>query len=242
MASPPYFAHNHSCKDINLPNSEFAQSNADSDNTTGLCNMMAAILRDVRHITGALIGWNRSSSMNDLMSFYDRRSALEFNLNSLLIRKPVEEMRQIDYVLEAYRIAALIYVKYVIYDTGARCPVIQKLKAQLVNLTLEADDKLVDNENRLQHGSVIWILIMGGISYLNNDEKEYFAQAIARSTSGWCSLPGAKTWEVVEASLKEIAWVRKLQTAECASLWRRVEVLSDHNSDPFVADDVGRLS
>ena len=176
--------------------------------------------------------------MNDLMSFYDRRSALEFNLTSLLIRKPKQNMRQIDYVLEAYRIAALIYVKYVMYNAAAICPVIQKLKAQLINLTLEANDQLVDNRNRLQHGSVIWILIMGGITYLNNDEKEYFAQAIARSTSWW-SLPGAKTWEVMEACLKEIAWVRKLRTGECASLWRRVEVISDHNSDPFVADAMG---
>ena len=197
------------------------------------------ILRDVRHITGALIAWNRSSSMNDLMSFYDRRSALEFTLTSLLIRKPKENMRQIDCVLEAYRIAALIYVEYVMYNAAAICPVIQKLKAQLFYLTLEANDKLVDNENRLQHGSVVWILIMGGITYLNNDEKEYFAQAIARSTRGWWNLPGAKTWEVMEACLKEIAWVRKLRTGECVSLWRRVEVLSNHNSDLFVADDLG---
>ena len=203
---------------------------------------MTAILRDVRHVTGALIAWNRTSSMNDLMSFYDRRSALKFTLTSLLIRKPKENMRQIDYVLEAYRIAALIYVKYVMYNAAAICPVIQKLKAQLFHLTLEANDKLVDNENGLKHGSVVWILIMGGMTYLNNDEKEYFAQTIARSTRGWWSLPAAKTWEVMEACLKEIAWVRKLRTGECVSLCRRVEVLSNHNSGPFVADDLGCMS
>ena len=236
VGSLPFFAHNYSCcKDITLPNSELAQSNPDFDNTTGLCNVMTAILRDIRHITGALVAWNRSSSMNDLMSFYDRRSALEFSLTSLLIRKPKESMRQIDYVLEAYRISALIYVKYVMYNSVAFCPIVQKLKAMLINLTLEADDELVDNEDRLQDGSVVWILIIGGITYLNNDEKEHFAQAVARSTRGWWSLPGAKTWEVMEACLKEIAWVRMLRTRQCASLWRRVEVLSNHNSDPFVA-------
>ena len=46
-----------------------------------------------------------------------------------------------------------------------------------MNVTLEADDKLVDNENQLQHGSVIWILIMSGILYRDNYEKEYFAQS-----------------------------------------------------------------
>ena len=146
-----------------MPNSELAQSNPDFDNTTGLCNVMTAILRDVRHITGALIAWNRSSSMNDLMSFYDRRSALEFNLTSLLIRKPKKSMRQIDYVLEAYRISVLIYVKYVMYDSEAICPIIQKLKAKLVNLTLEAGDELVDNENRLQDGSVVWTMMKRNI-------------------------------------------------------------------------------
>ena len=226
VGSLPFFAHNYSCcNDITLPNSELAQSNPNSDNTTRLCNVMTAILRDVRQIIGALIAWNRSSSMNDLMSFYDRRSALEFSLTSLQIRKPKETMRQIDYVLEAYRISALLFVKYVMYNAAPICPIVRKLKAMLVNLTLEADDKLVDNENRLQDGSVVWILIIGGITYLNNDEKEHFAQAIARSTRGWWSVPGAKTW------------ARMLRTRQCASLWRRVEVLSNHNSDLFVARD-----
>lgn len=125
--------------------------------------MMTAILRDIRYLSGSLIAWNRLSSTNDLMSFYDQRSALEFSLTSLLIRKSKKFMRQIDYVLESYRIAALIFVKYVMYNAAPLCPAIQKLKTQLINVTVEADDKLVDNENRLKHGSVIWILIMGGI-------------------------------------------------------------------------------
>lgn len=168
--------------------------------------------------------------MNDLMSFYDQRSALEFSLTSLLIRKSKIFMREIDYVLESYRIAALIYVKYVMYNAAPLCPAIQKLKIQLINVILEADDKLVDNGNRLHYGSVIWILVMGGILYLNDDEKEYFAQAIARTIRGWWSLPGAKTWEVMEASLKEVAWVDRLRSLKCTLLWRRVEALSDQNS------------
>ena len=194
VGSLPFFAHNYSCcNDITLPNSGLAQSNPNFDNTTRLCNVMTAILRDVRQIIGALIAWNRSSSMNALMSFYDRRSALEFSLTSLQIRKPKESMRQIDYVLEAYRISALLFVKYVMYNAAPSCPIVRKLKAMLVNLTLEAVDKLIDNENRLQDGLVVWILIIGGITYLNNDEKEHFARAIARSTRGWWSVPDAKT-------------------------------------------------
>ena len=214
-ASLPYFAHNYSCKDMALPNSELAQSNADPDDTTGLCNMMIAILRDVRHITGVLIAWDQSSSMNKLMPFYDGRSAFEFTLTSPLVRKPKENMRQIDYLFEAYRIAGLIYVQYVMYNAAAICPVSQKLKAQLVHLTLWANYKLVDNENQLQHGSVVWILIMGGMTYLNDGEKECFAQAIARSTRGWSNFPGAKNWEVMEACFMEAAWVSKLWTGEC---------------------------
>ena len=167
--------------------------------------------------------------MNDLMSFYDQRSALEFSLTSLLIRKSKKFMSEIDYVLESYRIAALIYVKYVLYNAAPLCPVVQMLKTQLINVTLEADDKLVDNENRLQHGSVIWILIMGGILYRDDYEKEYFAQAIVRSIKGWRSVPGVKTWEVIEACLKKIAWVDMLRTLECTLLWRRVEALSNQN-------------
>ena len=132
-------------------------------------------------------------------------------------------MREIDYVLESYRIAALIYVKYVMYNAAPRCPILQKLKTQFMDVTLEADDKLVDNENRLQHGSVIWILMMGGILYRDNYEKEYFAQAIARTIRGWWSLPGAKTWEVIEACLKKIAWVDRLRTSECTLLWSRLK-------------------
>ena len=192
--------------------------------------MMTAILRDIHYLGDSLIAWNQSSSMNDLISFYDQRSALEFSLTSLSIRKSKEYMREIDYVLESCRIAALIYVKYVLYNAAPRCPILQKLKTQLMNVTLEADDKLVDNENRLQHGSVIWILIMGGILYRDNHEKEYFAQAIARTIRGWSSLPGAKTWEVIEAYLKKIAWVDRLRTSECALLWSRVEALSNQNS------------
>ena len=191
---------------------------------------MTAILRDIHYLGGSLNAWNQSSSMNDLMSFYDQRSALEFSLTSLLIRKSKKFMREIDYVLESYRIAALIYVKYVMYNAAPRCPILQKLKTQLMDVTLEADDKLVDNENRLQHGSVIWILMMGGILYRDNYEKEYFAQAIARAIRGWWSLPGAKTWEVIEPCLKKIAWVDRLRTSECTLLWSRVEILSAHNS------------
>ena len=118
---------------------------------------MTAILCNIRYLSGSLIAWNRSSSMNDLMSFYDQRSALEFSLTSLVVRKSKKFMRQIDYVLECYRTAALIYVKYVLYNATPLCPAVQKLKTQLINVTIKADDKLVDNENRLQHGSVIWI-------------------------------------------------------------------------------------
>lgn len=56
------------------------------------------------------------------MAFYDQRSALEFSLTSLLIRKSKKFMREIDYVLESYRIAALIYVKYVLYPLSGRSP------------------------------------------------------------------------------------------------------------------------
>lgn len=232
VASPPHFAHNYSCKVITLPNSDVAQSNAGFDNTTSLCNTMIAILHDIRYLSNSLVAWNRSSSMNDLMCFYDQRSALEFSLTSLLIRKSKEFMRQIDYVLESYRIAALIYVKYVMYNAAPFCPAVQKLKTQLINIIVEADDKLVDNERRLQHSSVIWILFIGGIVHLDDDEKEFFAQAIARTMKGWWSHPGAKTWEVIEACLKEIAWVGRLRTGKCILLWRRVEGLSDQNSRP----------
>ncbi len=230
MASPPYFAHNHSCQVINLPDSRVAQSNADFDNTIRLCNMMITILREIRYLSDFLSTWNRSSSMNDLMSFYEQRSSLELRLTSLLIRKPKEYMKQMDYILEAYRIAALIYIQYVMYNAVPLCPTLQSLKTQLINLTLEAGGELVDDNNRLQHGSVIWILFMGGILYLNDEEKEYFAKAIAQATRGWWSLPGAKTWEDMEACLKEIVWADYLRTAQSASLWRRVEGLSDRNS------------
>ena len=94
-AARPYFAHNYSCQVITLPNPGIAQNNAGLDNTTGLCNMMTAILRDIHYLGGSLNAWDQSSSMNDLMSFYDQRSALEFSLTSLLIRKSKKFMRKL---------------------------------------------------------------------------------------------------------------------------------------------------
>ena len=229
VASPPYFAHHPSYQAIDLSDSHVAQSNADFNNTTSLCNMITTILRDIRYLSDFLASRNRSSSMNDLMSFYNQRSALELRLNSLLIRKPKGSMKLIDYTLEAYRIAALIYVQYVMYNAVPSCPTIQNLKTQLINLILETGGEIVDDDTRLQHGSATWILFMVGILYRNDDEKEYFAQAIARATRGWWSLSGAKTWEDMEACLKEIAWGDYLRTAQCASLWKRVEGLSDRN-------------
>lgn len=72
-------------------------------------------------------------------------------------------MQQIDYLLEARRLAASIYLKCVLQNFKPRCPILTNLKDQLILLLVEGENKLFfDNvDDHLQRAPLMWVLFMG---------------------------------------------------------------------------------
>lgn len=226
IASPPHFPRTPCGLVINsdLPYSNLAQVSAYTDNTTELCAEMPNIFQNMRYLADSLGTWGSSISMKDLMSFSKQRSTLEHRLLSMKIRKPKAEMRNLDYLLEACRLSALIFLKCVFHNFKP-CGILRNLKEQLINLAAEAEESIIEDRGSLRRGTMTWVLFMGGILSLNSTEEDFFAERIAKSTEAW-HREGTKSWADMEMCLKDIAWIDSLRTPECVSLWNRAQTLS----------------
>lgn len=209
MASAPHFPPN-PCRLLN------------GGDTIGhdICGAMTEIFHNLRYLTACLTDWGRSVDNHDLASFIKQRSTLEHRLFSLTIRKA--DMKHCDYHFEGRRLGALIYLQCVLRNFKPFCAALRNLKAQLVEVILEAEEQCgTIGDPRLYRGSLAWVWFMGGILALNRDEENFFPTRIVNSTKVWM-LEGSKTWADMEVMLREIAWDDNLLTAECSSLWSRV--------------------
>ena len=228
MASPPYFRPTPCCVLIKntLPNE--GPFYPDLLHSTDFSGQMTRIHRDMRYLTDALKAWGPSISTNDLMSFSKMRSTLEHRLLTLKIHKTKDQMQPLDYLFEACRLAALIYLKCILHNFKPVCAILRNLKVQLMNIIMEGEETLqgelsLATELQLQRGALTWVLSIGGILSLNAEEEMWFAKRLVNSTKA----SDLRSWTDVEGCLKQISWVDSLRSPECISVWRRVEEMQD---------------
>lgn len=197
------------------------------DRSTGLRNEMLSIFSSMRSLSTSLCPINHSVTTTPLLTFSSQRSALEHRLLALQIRKPPAQMQQIDYLLEARRLAASIYLKCVLQNFKPRCPILTNLKGQLMLLLTEGENKLFfDNvDDHLQRTPLMWVLFMGGILTLDEKEELWFAKRIVSVSQGEYMTQRSRNWTYMECCLRQMSWVDSLRTKECVSLWNAVERL-----------------
>ena len=198
---------------------------------TGLRVDILDIIHDIRYLTFQMTGRDhqievsklvagRPVTAESMMAFSDTRAMLEYRTLALPdFYKPKHLMQYGDYLHEACRVAVLIYINRVLRSIHPNSSVLKTLKAQLISIIQEWEEAGLGIGAQPQPGSLIWILFMGGILFLNVLEETWFAERIARTTSEW----GLETWQETKGLLLRIAWVDSLSTPSCSSLWRRVE-------------------
>ena len=180
------------------------------------------IFRDIRHMTATLNSIGPSIMLSELMPLERVGASIMYRLLALEVRKSKQQMQDVDYLYEACRLAALIFVKRVFHGFWPRCPVIARLRCQLKELLLEKESRpLSDILPHVHPEYYTWLLVMGGIHSLEDDDITFFAKRIAVSTQIWP--PGnCGGWPGILSCVKSIAWIYTLDGPVCEAFGARV--------------------
>ena len=180
------------------------------------------IFRDIRHLTATLNSIGPSIMLSELKPLERAGASIMYRLLSLEVRKSKQQMTDLDYLYEACRLAALIFVKRVFHGFWPRCPVIARLKCQLKESLLEKESRpLPDILPHAHPEYYTWALVMGGIHSLEYDDISFFAKRIAVSTQIWQAID-IGGWPGILSCVKSIAWIYTLDGPVCEAFGARV--------------------
>ena len=181
-----------------------------------------SIFRDMRHLTATLNSIGPSIMLSELKPLERVGVSIMYRLLSLEVRKSKQQMQDLDYLYEACRLAALIFVKRVFHGFWPRCPVIARLTRQLKEFLLEKESRpLSDMLPHVHPEYYTWALVMGGIHSLEYDDITFFAKRIAVSTQFW-QASGIGGWPGILSCVKNIAWLYTLDGPVCEAFGARV--------------------
>ncbi|KAL6716056.1 hypothetical protein ACLMJK_007018 [Lecanora helva] len=119
-------------------------------------------------------------------------------------------------VFEVQRVCALIYLNLVLRSCPPFGALRRALKSKLLSIVSFTRDSTAYAE--CQPRMAIWVYFVGGLLSLNDQEKLFFAENIAKTMHD----AKLRTWVEVEKTLNEILWARGLQTTTCRNLWQKV--------------------
>ena len=177
----------------------------------------------MRHLTDLQANLDHSITFTEQISLDNAVFSLEHRLSSLHIRKSSGKMRDLDYVLEACRIAALVFLHGTFHGRTLRCPIIRQLRYRLRELLLEKESQIIDEIHpELQRVYYTWALYMGGINSFEDEDSHFFAERIATSTRVW-QVQGSGGWPEVLSRIRRVSWTNALQSPECERFGKRVE-------------------
>lgn len=204
------------------------------------------IYKQLRYLTAQMprAGYRTIPISNmDMLAFNEARSLIEHRLLSLSptandgSTDAIDECsnnrtsEDTDYVFEAHRLAALIYLNIILRNCAPNGGALQSLKSQLI--------KTIKNAERPQpclgarRRTAVWVCFMGGLLSLNASEETWFAERIRRAMRN----AEAQSWEEVEEALREVVWVDTLKTQALTSLWRTVQDLNISTLDTWYRGD-----
>ena len=190
------------------------------------------IFYHLRDATDFPTDWFHAAPFTEPMSSSEMRYFLKDRLLSLKLRKSREQMMLSDYLLESYRIGALIYLQCVFHKDETVSTTLQDLKDELKRLLLEEESKPSGEfDIQIRRGSFMWSIFMGAILSRTEEEETWFAERIARLTQTW-HIPGPECGTNIgdclnrnEGCFRLIWWPRGLKMPECVSLWNRVDTI-----------------
>lgn len=192
-------------------------------NSFEVCAETTNSYNDMRHLTDLLCTLNPPISHMERMHVDSVRNGLKHRFLSLNIRKPKGQMQALDYLLEACRIAALIFLNRAFHASWPSCPIIRQLKCQLKELLLEKESYLTEDIPPQEHsGYYTWALFMGGVHSQKDEDLAFFAERIATSTQVW-QAKGFTSWPEILHLLKRVGWINDLQSPECDALGKHVD-------------------
>jgi len=175
------------------------------------------ILFEIRHLTLVVESFNnsRGATSAEMLAFSKARSALEYRL--LLMHTPVESADHgYHYVYEACRIAAVIYINYVLHEFDPIFRVLENLKRKLVE-TIEAGEDIRQSFcGRSEASLLLWALFMGGLLAKGDYDREWFVQRIAEQMMTL----NLRSWKDVEECLMKALWIKRMRNSASEMLWK----------------------
>ena len=199
-----------------------------------VCAEMINNYTDMRHLTDSLSSSDQPNAHLEHMPRESMRDSLEKRFLTLEIRKPKEEMVDLDYLLEACRIGALIFLQRAFRDGWPRCLDIRELRRQLKELLLEKESHITQHVHpQEQWGYYTWSLFIGGVHSQEDEEIAFFAKRIAVSTRVW-QAKGFGSWADILHLIKRVGRRDALQSPSCETLGKQVErfIRSNGARDP----------
>jgi len=177
----------------------------------------AGILSDMAELTAVIKCHVRGvQTIADISAFIDRRNGIQHRLMSL----PAGEELRLGEVssirmYEVIRYAAMIYGAAVIFPLPALQGVFVKLAGRL-KATL--DESKFDPAWRAYPKTLVWVLVLGGISALETAERQWYVRLLASVSSSF----KVSTWEDVLEGLKTHLWLESACDAGGRNLWEEV--------------------
>ena len=185
----------------------------------GLDSRTCKVLEDICDFTSLIdIYQRRATHINNLTGMIDRRNAVQHALLSL---PPIDELMRTQFtpphsLYEPIRLTTLLYALGVTFPL----PPLLQTHQKIVKLLVKALRILSLNDHPPPK-IMLWILILGGISALGMEEREWFVSQITKITLAYPSDYG--TWEDAECVMHCFLWLESACDAAGRLLWSEVE-------------------
>ena len=191
--------------------------------STDFCRQVAISFQSMRYLTQTLDNRTDFQTASEITSFSEKRIDTVHRLLSVANTKPPLEMSNLDYQVELCRLAALTYIKAALHPSTYLCATICNLRSQLMELIKQGErNGTVGVGARQQPISITWALFVVGSLTFDKEEKEWFAQRLAKGIRA----SSVETWSEMEGHLRQICWLDKLNTSTCRDLWSRIMVIN----------------
>lgn len=152
-----------------------------------------------------------------MLDFSKARSALEYRL--LLMHTPVAspDMSKL-HIYEACKIAAVIYINYVLHEFDPVFRILEKLKEKLTGVIEAGEISPRSLLGTSESSLLIWVFFVGGLLADGKYEREWFATRI----SVLMRLLELIGWDQVEKLLMKVLWIKRMHNSACDTLWRQI--------------------
>ena len=226
-----------------------------------ICNIATRILRpiccqDMENASSQLLGVTDATNVNlfsdpkafgsftadEMRAFAKERRDIEHRLQLMTQLKEIPEPKRmpLDYTREAARIGCLIFANTVLLRNMPQpLSLLITLTSQAIDLVKSAErNNVVNLRLRSPPGSFIWLLCLGGILPLTDEQETWFAQKIVDVT-GQCDM--FRQFAESDPGSRGVCWDSNIKSSPVRSLWQRIDSIWKMNKDKVAEGEVNDL-